>query len=579
MRAATFVLFLVIAFSSCTELIGQEVIKPYWVDVSVGRRLPQSQKYRLSVLEEFGLDKKLRPQVIESLKKPDQRIAAPTDDFEPVFGMAYWYLGEGKYKQHGFFTVPNLEEFNKRVELDVARREQRGPKAVVKRKETKTNTGATRTDLSIVVPKPKGVTTGWMDTYYTHQDGIAAMGGSAVSPIDLATLKPWLPQLRGKQPFAAIDFDQISNDKMSWLTHGLLQRAAVNLGVRDGAVIEHIADQFFGKNSEAKWLEDATELVMWADWPDEEGEQLEVEATLKFRPDSDAAKLVASLGKNAQTLSLSDNALASGSFSFHIPKQHLSFLSNLITGSPLLEDAALAKKLKSTLEAGILEGTFHVGSEKTMPTQFAFRYLGEAVESSDLNEVKDNILAPDEVTNRSGSPLEEALNLLTDSKTKSQDGFFFAASSAESLVVAKAPKSTSTPNRLIEIKVDLSPLFTESRLEQTRKTFVEIEDWWDFFTYDNRYWSAFRSTRTRQAGTSRMTLAQFIQQPMFYQTSTLRREQISIATHLSADRDFSAHLTLDVIPNGLKFRLTTSRDTHRFWLARKYATQARTAPR
>lgn len=580
MRTITLVgLVAAVVLTTSTDLVAQEPVKPYWLEVVSARRLPQTQEYRLSVVNDFGLATQLSPMAVESLKTPDSRIPAVTADFQPVFGSAYWYRGEGNYWYTSFFTVPSLEEFNKRVQSEIDRREERGVKAEVTRKETETSQGAKRTDVTVVVPKPEGVTSGWMDLYMSHQDGIATLGGQAINKaIDLATIKPWLPELDGKQPFVAIDFDQIEDDKMQWLTSGLLQRAATNLGLRDGAVIEHIGNTFFGQDGEADWLKDARELVMWMDWPIEEDEKFEVEATLKFRPDSNASKFLNTLGQNARSLSLGDDAIASGSFSFHVPKENSAFLVQLIANSPILEDSTLAKKLKSTLEAGVLEGAFLVGQDENMPARFAMRYAGEPIGNDDIREVRDNVLAPDEVTDRSGSPVEEAMNLLANTKTAATAGFLMAASSEEVLASTKPPELSPGKNRLLDISVDLRPLLAESRIEQTRKTFIEIEDWWDFLSFDNRFWWGFRSSRNRQTSGKKMSLAQFIQMRSSFggSGSTLKRKQISISKHVTSDRDFSAHMTLDVIPNGLQFRLVTSRDVHRFWLAKGYAMSART---
>ena len=106
---------------------------------------------------------------------------------------------------------------------------------------------------------------------------------------------------------------------------------------------------------------------------------------------------------------------------------------------------------------------------------------------------------------------------------------------------------------------------------------TDLEDWWDFYSFDNRFWWAFRNSRSRQTSGNRMTLAQYIQvQSRFWSgQSRLRQKQISISQYLTSERDLSARLTLDVIPDGLRFRLVTSRDVHRFWLAREYAYAAR----
>ncbi len=156
-----------------------------------------------------------------------------------------------------------------------------------------------------------------------------------------------------------------------------------------------------------------------------------------------------------------------------------------------------------------------------------------------------------------------------------------AASPEEVLSQTEPPQASPGKNRLIDIKVDLSPLLADSRIEQTRTTFQEIEDWWDFFTFDNRIWWGFRSSKNRQTGNSRidnMTITQYIQMQSRFGGSRpmLRRKQVSLSEYLTPERDLSAHLTLDVIPNGLQFRIVTSRDLHRFWLARSYATMART---
>ena len=576
MRATAFGLATVVLTTS-TDLLGQEPIKPYWLEVVSARRLPQTQAYRLSVVKEFGLDKQLNRMAMDPLKTPDEFIPGETADFEPVFGSAYWYLGDGKYQYNSFYAVPGLEEFNKRVQYHVDRM-QGAAKPIVTRKETEDK----RTDVTIVVPKPEGVTSGWLDLHMSYQDGVVIQGSNTISKaIVPRTIKPWLPQLTGKQPFVAIDFDQIEKDKMSWLTSGLFQRASTNLGLRDGAVIEHIVNTFLGKNGEAEWLKDAKTLVMWTDWPIKESEKFKVEATFKFQPDSNTSKFLQTLGQNARSLSLGDKALASGSFSFHVPKENTAFLTQLIADSPLLGDSTLAQKLKGTLEAGVLEGALHVGQDKSMPARFAMRYAGEPIDHDDIREVRDNTLAPDEVTDRSGSPLEEALNLLTETKTKVAEGFFMAASSEELLRQTEPPQASPGKNRLIDIKVDLSPLLVDSRIEQTRTTFQEIEDWWDFFTFDNRIWWGFRTSKNRLTGNSSMnsmTITQYIQMQSRFSgsRSTLRRKQVSLSKYLTPDRDLSAHLTLDVIPNGLQFRIVTSRDLHRFWLARSYATMART---
>ncbi|MFK7817146.1 MAG: hypothetical protein AB8G99_00385, partial [Planctomycetaceae bacterium] len=135
------------------------------------------------------------------------------------------------------------------------------------------------------------------------------------------------------------------------------------------------------------------------------------------------------------------------------------------------------------------------------------------------------------------------------------------------------PQTSPQPNRLLEIKVDLGFLLSDSQIERSRKAFIEIEDWWDFLSFDNRFWWSFRRSRGNQTGANRMALGQFMGR--YRQAGSLRKEQVSIANRLTPETDLTAHLTLDVIPDGLQFRMVTSRDAYRFWMARTYAFSGR----